>query len=253
MGKPEKYPSPGPEWEAEFKEVMKDSFLKKKYNREQRIAAKKKYIDENCAEIKAVKGKTVLDIGPGPGEFLEWCRHYGHKVMGIDGKETGSEMGDHYLKLSILMTKRQKINVAYCGFEEYLKEKECGIPCVTVESKGYAEFVNIPSESAFWINLQGSLEQCLRDYLDGSPHRQHHTASRLLWKVDDPATWDVFYKMFTEFARILEPGGYVLIWGNGSANNPIYDNYVLETLKKIPALKLLKKKGKTFHKIRKVV
>ena len=239
MGKPEKYPSPGEWWDKEYAEVMKDSFLKKKYNRERRIADKKKYIDENCAEIKAVKGKVVLDIGPGPGEFLEWCRYYGHRVIGIDSKLDGGEMGDHYVRLSKLMCDRQKLGVVYCGFEDYLNGQTT-TPAQIIQNG-----------SVFWINLQGSLEQCLRDYLDGPPHRQHHQASKLSWRVDDPATWDIFMRMFTEFARILEPGGWILIHGNGSANNSVYDNYILETLKKIPELKLMKKKQKTWHKIRK--
>ena len=88
--------------------------------------------------------------------------------------------------------------------------------------------------------------------MTGTPHRLTKKASGLAWKIEQH-TWDMFYKMFEEFNRILEDGGYIYIWANGSKNNPEYDNLILETLKKFPELQLFKKIGKTRHKIRKVL
>jgi hypothetical protein len=99
--------------------------------------------------------------------------------------------------------------------------------------------------------MQGSIEQCFKDYMEGPPHKITKDASQLRWKVEK-RTWDIFYKMFAEFDRILEDGGYLVIWANGSKNNTAYDNFILETAKKFPAFKLFKKSGKRFHKFRKL-
>ncbi len=229
-------PVPNKEWQQKYNKLMKDEYLSKKYNRDKRIKAKRKYITEHCPEIKHCKDKLILDIGPGPGEFLEVCREFGHRVMGIDAPINDCEMGNEYIQLSRLMTKRQKLGVIYCGFEEWLKEPLDD------------EFKN----TAFLINLQGSLEQCFKDYMTGPPHRETKNAGLLSWVIDDKLKV-LFYKMFAEFDRILEDGGYVLIYGNGAKNAPQYDNLILRTAEKFPAFKLYKKQGKTLHKFRKVL
>lgn len=233
-------PIPFPDWQAKYNTLMKDEYLKKKYNRKRRIKDKRKYMGSITPELKHCKGKKVLDIGPGPGEWLEVCRELGHFPIGIDAKVDDCEMGDEYIKLSQLMTDRQTLNVGYTGFVEWLD--------IISQRGSFA-----PDEhKLYYINSQGSIEQCLKDYMEGTPHKISKKASGLRWKVEQ-RTWDIFYKMFAEFNRILEPGGYVVIWANGSKNNADYDNFILQTAKKFPAFKLYKKEGKTFHKFCKKV
>jgi len=177
-----------PEWERKFKKLLTDPFLKKKYNRERRIREKKAYINENCPSLKT-GGKTVLDIGPGPGEFLELCRHYGNRVFGIDAAPDDCEMGENYLKLSKMMCERQKLSVDYTGFSG--------------KTKFYSNMID-------FINSQGAIEQCFYDLLEGPPHRETHMAGLLSWKKG-PEMHKRFIDMWTEFFRILTPGGNVML------------------------------------------
>jgi len=234
---------PYADWQEKYDKLMTDPYLSKKYNRKKRIKAKRAYMTNQTPEIKRCKGKLILDIGPGPGEWLELCREFGHDVIGIDAKFKDCEMGSEYIHLSNLMTDRQKIPLYYIGFEWYLylmdqEKRVTDTPPI------------IKDESVFYINSQGSIEQCFKDYMTGPPHRETKKSSLLSWVVDNKLR-ELFKKMFTEFERILEPGGFIFIWANGSANNPEYDNLILETLKQFDNLDLYRKDGKLVHKIRK--
>ena len=239
-------PIPYPDWQAKYNKLMKDPYLSKKYNRQKRIKDKRKYMGSITPELKHCKGKVVLDIGPGPGEYLEIVRDLGHTGIGIDAKISDCEMGNEYIKLSQLMCDRQKLFIRYIGFDTYIKR---GCLFAFKDAYGNTEEDIIPDHSVYYINSQGSIEQCLKDYMEGPPHRETKDASQLKWKVEQ-RTWNIFYKMFQEFDRILEDNGYLVIWGNGSKNNAAYDNFIMETAKKFPAFKLFKKVKKTFHKFK---
>jgi len=232
-------PIPNPEWQKKYNLLMLDPYLNRKYNREKRIKDHRKYMGNCTPELKNCTGKNVLEIGPAMGEWLEICREFGHNVFGIDAVVTDNEMGDEYAQMSKLMTERQEIDVLYTGFDRYL-----------LMDLEYRQGI-IPNGSIFYINLRGCIEQVFKDYMTGPPHKQTKDCSQLAWK-DTPETWEMFERMFTEFDRMLEDGGYIYIWANGSKNNPTYDNYILETLKKFPQLQLFKKVGKVQHKIRKM-
>lgn len=239
-------PIPYNGWQAKYDALMKDPYLSKKYNRKKRIKDKRKFMGEMTPELKHCKGKTVLDIGPGPGEYLEICRELGHNAIGIDAQITDCEMGNEYIKLSALMRDRQDLDIYYCGFDNYLHSVSTQQPEVIGTLDRFRD------NAIYYIVMQGSIEQCFKDYMEGPPHRETKDASQLRWKTDK-ATWDIFYKMFAEFDRILEDGGYLVIWANGSKNNTDYDDMILRTAKKFPAFKLYKRIKKTFHKYRKVV
>ena len=174
------------------------------------------------------------------GEFLELCREYGYNVFGIDAVVTDNEMGDEYAQMSKLMTERQEIDVLYTGFDRYL--------LMDIE---YRQGI-ITNGSIFYISIRGAIEQVFKEYMDGPPHRETKDCSKLKWRIC-PELWEMWDLMLTEFSRILEDGGYLYCWANGSKNNPDYDNLWLETLKKHPELQLYKKTGKLQHKLRKVL
>jgi 2-polyprenyl-3-methyl-5-hydroxy-6-metoxy-1,4-benzoquinol methylase len=133
------------EWKRKFRKLLTDPFLSRKYDRKRRIRDKISYIGENCPSLKN-GGFAVLDIGPGPGEFLELCRYYGNKIRGIDAPPDDCEMGENYLKLSRMLCERQKVPVDYSGFHGKTKLK---------------------NKSVDFINMQGSIEQCFYDCLTG--------------------------------------------------------------------------------------
>lgn len=234
------YPVPNEDWQKKYNLLMLDSYLSKKYNRERRISDHKKYINNCTPEIKRCTGKNVFEIGCAMGEWLELCRDYGHNVIGIDAVVTDNEMGNEYAQMSKLMTERQELNVLYTGFDRFL--------LMDIE---YRQGI-ITDGSIFYISIRGAIEQIFKEYMHGPPHRQTKDCSQLKWDIT-PKLWEVFELMFKEFDRILEDGGYIYIWANGSKNNPEYDNLILETLKKFPQFQLYKKEGKLRHKIRKVL
>ena len=233
-------PVPNEEWQEQYNKLMQDGYLSKKYNRERRIADHKKYMNNCTPEIKRCTGKLIFEIGPAMGEFLELCRDYGHNVFGIDAVIDDNEMGDAYAQMSKLMTDRQQLDVIYTGFDRYLK--------MDIE---YRQGI-LQNYSVFYINMRGCIEQCFKKYMLGPPHKETKDCSKLAWHIT-PELWEMFEIMFKEFSRILEDGGYIYCWANGSKNNPEYDNLMLETLKKFPEFQLYKKVGKLQHKIRKVL
>jgi len=225
------YPREG--WRKDFDGLMKDPYLSKKYNRERRIKDHRKYMGAFTPELKHVKGKKILDIGCAMGEYLEICREFGHEIQGVDAPLEDCEMGNEYIRLSKLMTERQHIPVDYCGLQAWL-------------NKAHA------AGEYFYINMRGCIEQCFYEHQSGTPHRVTHNAGGLKWIITKELQ-DKFELMFKMFSHILEDGGRIAIWANGSKNNPEYDNLILETLKKFPELHLVKKIGKLQHKIQKRV
>lgn len=213
------------EWQADYDRLMHDPYIRKKYNRARRIAAKIDYVRDMVPEVKTGNG-VVLDIGPGPGEFLEVCRAYGNKVGGIDAKIDDCEMGDEYIRLSKLMTARQGIQVWYNGFENRV--------------------IPMPDNSVSLINSQGSIEQVMKKHLVGPPHKQTKKASLLEWTGDDWMRLD-FENMFIEYDRVLKRGGIVCIWANGAKNTRVYTELV-DRLARKQDWDLVKAKGDRFRK-----
>jgi hypothetical protein len=224
---------PRENWQQEYDHLMRDGYLSKKYNRERRIKDLRKFMGEYTPELRHCQKKRVLDIGTGPGEYLEICRELGHYPSGVDALLEDCEMGDAYIRLSKLMTERQRLKVAYTGLEAWIKEEHA-----------VSEF--------YYIVMRGCIEQIYWRHMDGPRHKETHDASRLSWRIDDELR-NKFYNMFFAFEHVLEDGGYLVIHANGAKNSPKYDDLVLRTLEKFPSLQLFKKVGKTFHKIRKVV
>ena len=51
-----------------YNEIIKDPFIQRKYNRERRLKDKIAYVQSVATEV--MNPGYVLDLGPGPGEFL---------------------------------------------------------------------------------------------------------------------------------------------------------------------------------------
>jgi hypothetical protein len=203
----ELYPAPSHAWTNRFVELTSTDYLAKKYNRSRRLREKLDYINEHCGEIRQMRQGVVVDIGPGPGEFLEWCRSFGHMAYGVDAVIGDGGMGWEYLELSRLMTYRQELQVDYTGFREWLKRMTAGAGSL-VDSK------------VILINSQGSLEQCFAEYLIGPPHHEHHDCHKQLWDHERfPELWEEFDRMFAVFHRLLHEDGHVLIYCNGTGES----------------------------------
>lgn len=223
-------PSPGPEWDERYSELMESPFLRRKYNRESRIAEHLKYIDSYLPELRDPEHRGALvDIGPGPGELLEIGRELGRDVLGIDAHTGEGGMGNEYLELSRLMTTRQKIHVDYDGlvnwmrFDNPLLNSACGI-----------------------VNSRGSIEQALSGRMVGIPHDKHQCCRKLRWK-EDGKTLDLFEAVMTRIWKLLLPGGILLIHANGSACDDWYDENIQYAADQA-GLALVKRWDKRLHK-----
>lgn len=195
------YPEPSSCWLAEMAELKKDGFIAKKYERRRRLVDKLQYIKAFCMHLLAPGPGLVIDVGPGPGEFLEIVRSAGRDVLGIDAPSGSGGMGDKYVRLSQLMHLRQNLRVNYAGLLEFIPTK------LSQELAG----------TAVLVNLQGSIEQCFAQYMEGEPHDQHHDCKQLSWRIDN-ALRAKLCEMFATFASWLIPDGHVLIYCNGAAN-----------------------------------
>ena len=179
-------------------------WLAKKTDRERRLNEHFSYLVNYAGEALHRPAGLVIDIGPGCGETLEIARYYGHAHLGIDAETGDGGMGDRYLRYCRLMHERQQLNVEYCGLFGFLKN------CMDGKRHTFADTV--------LINMRGSIEQCLHEYMLGAPHHEHQDANQLTWNIGGELR-DQFVHMLQMYYRILRPGGVVLIHANGTGDD----------------------------------
>jgi len=235
------FASPGPAWEDEAVRLLEDRFVRTKCNRERRLREKFDYIEQYCREIKKFKGR-VLDLGPGPGEFLELCRHYGHSVLGIDAgfKDYGG-MGMNYLEYSKLMTDRQKIPVFYTGLDNLLEQ-------------GALPF----RDGSFdFINSQGSITCIFNRFIRTNAFKAELTLSEQVesfsWEENSQLR-DILRHFILEMYRLLSSGRHLLIFESrtiGDQNAAKYDAIMSKTAMEC-GFKLEMTRFGTLHKFIKV-
>jgi hypothetical protein len=225
-------PVPDAEWTARFERLLQDGFLARKYSRPRRLEDKWRYLHDYLPEMlrSPVAGATVVDIGPGPGEFLEWCRWFGYEIRGVDAATGRGGMGDAYLELSRLLTRRQRIPVDYGGL---------------VESVARHDEIVKPQTAAL-VNSQGSIEQACGHLMEGQPHDEHHDCRRMRWRTGDelPA---FFRQMLAAWKSWLMPGGTIFIYANGAANTRAYEKAIEQAARYVGGLTLVQRR-KRIHK-----
>ena len=143
-------------------ELLKNEYVARKCDRQRRVPEHLSYIEVLGSELinNQLPNQKVIDIGPGPGEFLEICRYLDYEVKGYDALLDDSEMGDEYVLYSSLMAKQQQIDIEYVGFENLIS----ALP--------------FDDDSVFFINSRGSIEQVFKQHLKGIPHRIEIRAER---------------------------------------------------------------------------
>jgi len=224
------------DWDPKFKNLMKDEYLARKYDRDKRLKEHIEYLTKLCPEMFQEgphRGLNVIDIGPGPGELLEIARCLGYNSIGFDAKMDDCEMGSPYIELSKLLVERQKLDVRYCGFENILTD------------------LPVEKNSTFLINSRGSIEQVFKDHLIGIPHRHHHDAKRLSWSMSEDMVGD-FTRLFTEASKILIPGGFFIIHGNGTTNTREYHEMILKVTSEVDGIACDASDNQALHRIRKL-
>lgn len=223
------------ETERRFEKLLSDSWLRRKTDRPRRLGEHWAHVTTHLPEL--IDGKlfgTVVDVGPGPGEFLEICRHLGHCVLGIDAPNGRGGMGDDYLEYSRLMTQRQGIEVDCQGFLKWICQDHPG-------DRG----------TILAVNSRGSIEQAFAKYMLGEPHDLHHDCRKMAWSVS-AALRETFEAMFEGLSRLLVPGGMFLVVANGAANANEYDRLIVESARSNGDFELVHHKSPTIHKWRKI-
>jgi SAM-dependent methyltransferase len=219
-----------------LEKLLRDPWLCRKTDRVRRLSEHHahlyKYLRELC-DSRSVGTGTVVDIGPGPGEFLELCRYYGHKVLGIDAPNGRGGMGDEYLEYSRLMTARQDIPVDCQGFVKWICQPHEG-----------------ERETILSVNSRGSIEQALSKHMIGEPHDLHHDCRKMAWSMS-AAMNETFEVMFDGLSRLLVPGGLFLVVANGALNATDYDSAIVQHAEKNGSFELVKHVSPTLHKWRK--
>lgn len=191
-------PAPSIQWHDREQELLLDKWLARKVDRNRRVGEHLRYVLRHCPQIRTVEPGLVIDVGPGPGELLEIARALGHEHQGIDAPDGVGGMGDKYVEYSRMMHQRQGLAVDYKGFLAWLEDPPIG-------------------NRAVLINLRGSIEQSLCDFMTGDPHHEHQDCKQLEWEFGERlvATVD---KMCSVFRSLLRDDGCVLIHCNGSAS-----------------------------------
>jgi len=205
----------------ELDTLLKNNYVSYKCDRLRRIPEHLLYIEKLGKELleNQLENQLVIDIGPGPGEFLEICRFLGYRIKGYDAPLNQSEMGDEYVLFSSYMAECQNLDIEYIGFENLISK------------------LPFENNSVFFINSRGSIEQVFKDHLIGVPHRVHKKSSYLCWKIDDNLKEEI--KIFLkEVERVLQAGGIFLIRGNGAMNTREFDNLLREIIATMPSLYL---------------
>jgi hypothetical protein len=188
--------------DAIINELKKDPYIAKKYNRTVRLKEKQDYIERLAPEI-AKGGLSIVDIGPGPGEFLELCRHYDNKILGIDSPVENA-MGAEYEKLSRVCHEYQDLPVKYYGLDGFLDDDS---------SSGYD-----------LINLQGSLEMAMEPCLVGKDFHKHHNVRDMILNIS--LGREYLLKLFKSFVLKLNKNGRVILYCNQVRNQNEYADLI---------------------------
>ncbi len=180
--------------------------LREKLNMKRRNTELHKYINTFLSEIKNVsdkKNKYIIDLGPGPGDFLEISRNLGFKIKGYDAKlDSIKGMGMDYVNLCAMYAKEKNIPIEYCNFEE-------------------TGFSGIEDDSVYLINSRGSFEQIFSKYLLGIPHYKTHLCNQEWSHTEE--MYHRFKTFFSNCSKKLIKNGIVFIAFNGTKCNSLHD------------------------------
>lgn len=156
---------------------------------------------------------TIIDIGCGPGDFLDMFKRKGHDVLGIDAPDGFGGMGNPYIEACRKLLNQAEIPFQSIGCNEFLNR--------VLSEEEY------PRGEASLINMRGSIEQCFASSMIGPSHDQHHECKLLDW--NDECIRVEFRRLIMASDYLLKPGGILLISANGTkCTDILYDKVIRE-------------------------
>lgn len=207
-------PVPAGRWQIEYDETTRDGYLRRKYDRDKRLVEHRDYLRRYAPEALASPPKGngfawIVDVGPGPGETLEWARQAGWRVLGVEAPDGADGMGNAYVRLSRLMHERQRILCLYLRWRGALLTD-----AVRHQTPGGVAL----------LNFRGSWAQCHAPWLSGEPHDLHHDSSKQAWCFGESLrmTWGW---EFVRMRELLAPGGHILISANRTGDAECQQRY----------------------------
>jgi hypothetical protein len=187
------------------KMLEKNPWLRKKVDRGRRMPELRKYVDKYIPEMRERPLRGFLDIGPGPGDLIELAMAASMDAHGWDAETPEGGMGDDYLAYSRLCHELRGLDVTYCNDFRPIQVKF--------------------NRSLSIINLRGSIEQVMSDYMVGEPHHVHQDCRKLKWGGQRAeAGLMEFLKVMR--AALSDRDGILMIAANGAANTQWYDEKV---------------------------
>lgn len=218
-----------------FISMMKDPLISKKYDRARRIKTYSgSLIPKYLPRIKNGGGR-VMDIGPGALAFLEVCRAYGNRVVGLEASEDFCRMPptpSNYLRFYKLLAEITKIPVIYGEIVEMLG-KEGRLPFT---SGTFTEITSMHSIQMVFGRFCG-----------------HHVWPEPWPWVITGALVDSMELLWSEFHRLLRRGGRVYIIANTTCNDAKYGEVVKRILSKMDKkFRLLHSERSIVHLVEKV-
>jgi len=187
------------------------------------------YVAKYLPSLEGQPHGTVLDIGPGPGDFLAMCESMGHEAIGIDAENGDGGMGDSYLEVCSEYWEEFGVSVWQIGLDNLILNED-----------------QIDYNSCVLINSRGSIEQAMSHCMVGDPHDNHHNARHLDWNKELGEAWiRLFLDRCGSWLRI---GGTLLISANGSKTTDDWYDKTLRHYAKPCGLRLELNEGNLVHK-----
>ena len=184
-----------------------------KTDRGERLNAEARYISDYSPEILN-GGLFILDMGSGPGEFMELCNSYGNQSMGIDYKVYDGSDCD-----KLLIIKKD--------LRELFKHKSW------------------PAPAFDFINCKHALGNLMKKHVIVAEDYKYNK-----WTYSDEMAHD-FYLMFRFVYCGLKPDGLFLIAAHHCLDEDIYSDYIIRQAVK-SGFKLENKYSNLIHKFRKI-
>lgn len=143
-------------FDDEKNSIINHPWVKKKFDKTERISRKNKYVAKYLPEIEN-GGMKILDVATGPGEFIEIAKSKGNDAIGVDfcSGMIGREIDTLYERFNLIMHKEKNLPVIYADFKSVILD-------------GHRE---LDGKKFDVINCEWAINFIFREVFDSHPER----------------------------------------------------------------------------------